>query len=186
MFSSVRTAIVLIVLSSVSISSVFAQERKIAGTVEYNQTVRSDGNAHQLNALTQFNWEGKKLGVSTFALVTSGFGEFYVGPSYAVTDWLSISGSLGIESGRPSLRKAGSVWLGNGRVSFLSIQEKGSNRWQRNIAKATIGKGITVGFLQQTYVGAGPYVEFARGKAVVYGSYAPADHRGIVALKVGL
>lgn len=183
MFSSLRTLVTLVVLVLVSATSVFAQQRKIEGSIEYNQTMQSSDDAHQLNAFTQISWDGKKIGVSTFALVTEGWGQFYVGPTYVVTDWLAVSGALGIESGHPSLRKAGSVWAGRGRFGFLTIQEKGSDHWQKNVAKFQVTRVFSAGLFQQTYFGTGPYVELTVGKTTVWGSYTPSDHRGIVGLK---
>lgn len=193
MFSSIRLAIVLIVLivlSFVSNSSLFAQEvkqtRKIEGSDEYNQTMKDGQDAHQVNEFAQISWKDHKLGASIFALVTEGWGQIYGGPTYVVTDWMAVSGALGIESGHPSVRKAGTVWLGKNGVSFLTIQESGSDHWQKNLAKVEIKPGVAIGVLHQTYVGIGPYVEVSNGKATLWGSYALTDKRGIVGLKVGL
>lgn len=187
MFTTIRIVIIAVIITVLSFSaSAFAQGRKIVGYVEYNHTIRDATDAHQINEYAQISWAGKKVGVSTFALVMEGFGEAYIGPTYQATDWLSVSGGIGIESGRPSFRKAGSVWLGKGHVSFLSIQEKGSGHWQKNVGKVEILKGLTIGILQQTYVGAGPYVELSHRKVTFWGSYAPTEKRGLIAIRVGL
>ncbi len=174
-------AIVLFCLAATEVSNA----QTITGSVELLGIVRSEGaNTPQIDVYVAGPIKGK-IGWSAFTLTTDGFAEAYAGPTFSPTNWLSVSASLGLENNDQPIRQGYTLWAGKGGSFFFSIQEDGgSGRWQKNLLSVRTTSWLSLGVLHQSYVGFGPYVQTQIGKLSLWGSYAPKDHRGIVASKI--
>lgn len=154
-------AAIIVMIAMTVVSS--AQEG-VHGTVESQNLVEKGKVTPTLDVYVHGNIKGK-LGWSVFTLNTPGWGEALVGPTYAPTNWLELSASIGVEKDAKPLRGAASVWVGKGKWSALSIHEfGGSGYWTKNIGKYQVTKKLAIGVHGQRFVGVGPYTEFTIGK----------------------
>jgi len=101
-----------------------------------------------------------------------------------LTLWLELSANAGIENYNKPFRGGASIWIGQDKWSIISIQEDGgSGHWQKNVGKYYIKPTFAIGGLQQTYIGAGPYIEKKIGRISLWGTYALTKHAGLVTLQ---
>lgn len=128
------------------------------------------------------------LGVSSFALITEGWGELYAGPTWAPAEWVELSLSIGIEQtgAKTGLRLATSVWIGHGPFSFSGAVEFNPQSFQGNVAgvwfdltpKYQALDWFAVGAKYRRGVGVGPLVELVlptSPSAAVWLSWLPID-----------
>lgn len=156
---------------------------QVGGAVEFNEMVQPGENLPQVNVFV--GGSSGKIGWSVFSLITEGWGQTYGGPTFQPASWLSLSAGIGVETGHPTFRKAGSVWAGKNGSYVLSIQEFGSDHWQKNVASVRVAKYLNLGVLHQTYIGVGPLVEMSYNKLTLWGMYAPHDRRALLGIKRG-
>lgn len=98
-----------------------------------------------------------KWGVSCFAQVTEVWAQAYAGPTYKVTDKLTLGVSIGIEN-MPSLRGAVSATYFAGKHSALLFLEKGvgeGNYWYSLSYEYKHNK-VSYGVIARRFYGIGP------------------------------
>lgn len=97
-----------------------------------------------------------------------------------------VSASIGRESGFAELRKAGSIWVGKGSLSALSIYEKGgSGYWYKHLATAKIYKdNVAVGVFSKRFFGTGPYLQVKAGNLTLWGTVV--QNKGLIQELFGL
>lgn len=160
-----------------------AQAQQVSGFVESYNTVSEAGNIPQLNVYVHGPLKGK-LGWSLWTLTPEPYSEAYTGLTFAPAKWIEVSGSLGLESANNPLRAGGSVWLGKGRWSLLTIHEQGgSGYWYRYLGTFQVTKTVAVGVNSTRFLGTGPYAEKKLGKVALWGTYAIGDNRGVAGVR---
>jgi hypothetical protein len=128
------------------------------------------------------------LGASAFFLVTEGWAEFLLGPTWSPTKSMELGIQIGGEHSADSMsvRFATSVWLGHKQLSFLGIVEftpdsfsgDDSGVWFDLTPKFKPMKWLAVGFKYRRPVGVGPLVEFltlTSPSATIWLHWAPLD-----------
>ena len=157
-----------------------AQEAKPPGWIELEGVVDSDVTP-SINVYANGPLKDM-VGWTLYMQAGPEWSERLVGLTLTPATWVSISGSLGVENFEESpFRSGASIWMGNGPWSLLSLQEKGgSGHWQKNVGKYQATPTIAIGVLQQTFVGAGPYIEKKFGRLSFWGAYAVTDNKGLV------
>lgn len=112
----------------------------------------------------------KKMNLTTFLLVEQNWSEALVGLSYSPKDWMSIGLSVGIEHNPALYRFAGSLWLGKGKVSSLTLWEKGDgkeNYWYKEILAYKFSDKFTLAAVAWRFHGVGPMANFTPKKSIV-------------------
>ena len=156
---------------------------KVSGSVEVQNVLSESGVVPQLDAYVHGPLSGK-IGWTVWMLVSKSWSEGLFGVTYAPAKWIEVSASAGLESNKSPFRGAASIWMGSGKYSFVSLHEKGgSGRWMKNVATYEVNKTLTVGVLQQSFVGVGPYAAVKVGRMTIWGAYAVADDRGLLTAK---
>lgn len=158
-------------------------QAQVSGNIELQNVISADGIVPQINVYIRGPLKGR-LGWTIWTLSSKGWSEALPGLTFAPAKWVEVSASLGLETNKNPLRGAASIWVGRGRASFVSLQEGGgSGHWQKNVGVVQLTKVVSVGVLQQTFIGTGPYTELKIGKVSVWGSYALDDRNGQLAVK---
>lgn len=113
-------------------------------------------------------FEKSDFGASAFLLVTHGWAEGYVGPTYAPTDWSELSLSVGGEQMPDGLgwRYAAGLWIGTGPWSFLASFEANNDvfrgddlgLWYDFTGTYEMISWLRAGVRDRRFVGAGPHV----------------------------
>jgi len=154
---------------------------KTSGWIEFEGVVESEtGTTPQINVYAHGPLKGS-IGWTLYMQAGQEWGEGLVGLTFAPTAWLEVSGSLGLENFNKPLREGASIWVGKGKLSFLSLQEDGgSGYWQKNVGKYQLTPTFAIGGLQQTFIGFGPYVEKMFGRLAFWGAYAVTDNKGLI------
>lgn len=109
-------------------------------------------------------------GVSGFFMVADGWGQAYLGPTYAPASWVELSLSVGAQQTDKGLglRYAASIWFGYDRFEFLGIVEfdnwsfKGddSGVWYDLTMSGKVTNWFAAGFKDRRWAGFGPYLKF--------------------------
>jgi len=176
------TKLVLVTII-MTLTVVTAQAQQASGYVESFNTVSEEGVTPQLNVYVHGPLKGK-LGWSAWTLTSEEWSEGYAGLTYAPAEWVEVSASLGLETADNPLRGGGSVWLGSGRWSLLSLHEHGgSGYWYRYLGTFQMTKTVAVGVNSQRFIGTGPYVQVSVGKVALWGTYAIGDGRGVAGVR---
>ncbi len=169
----------LMAITLVLATAVVAQAQQAAGFVESYNTVAVAGTTPQVNVYVHGPIKGK-LGWSAWTLTSEGWSEAYAGLTFAPAKWVEVSASLGLESADNPLREGGSVWVGKGSWSLLSIHEYGgSGYWYRYLGIYQATKTLVVGVNSTRFLGTGPYAEKKFDKVALWGTYAIGDNRGV-------
>ncbi|MDP2598587.1 MAG: hypothetical protein Q8P49_02030 [Candidatus Liptonbacteria bacterium] len=125
-----------------------------------------------------------KLGWSLWTLTSKEYSEAYAGLTFSPAKWVTVSGSLGLESADNPIRGGASVWMGRGRWSLLSIQEYGgSGYWYRYLGKFQATKTVAVGVNSTRFLGTGPYAEKRIEKFTLWGTYAVDNKKGVAGIR---
>lgn len=166
---------VAVITMTVLISTGIAQQ--VGGFVEAESLVERGKLTPQLNVYVHGPLKSK-LGWSAWSLTSRPYSEAYAGLTYAPAKWVELSGSLGLETANNPLRVAGSIWMGKGCWTILSIHEYGgSGFWYKSLGTYQTTKTTAMGLYGQRFVGVGPYAEKKFGKATLWGTYAIGDSR---------
>lgn len=183
----------VVLCTAVTFFSVLAPvsaEAKISGKLEFLFQPNDSAARPSGNLFLAYSFEKYGLGVSAFALVTKGWGELYVGPTWAPTDWIQLSLSLGLEASadRVEPRFAASVWTGYKGFSFLVITEFNSRSFQGDYSTVWFditakyqpakAKWFAVGLKYRRPIGTGFLVEFSTPTApsvAVWCAWMPID-----------
>lgn len=167
----------------VAFMAVTAQAQQASGFVESFNVVSEAEVVPQLNVYVHGPLKGD-FGWSVWTLTSEGWSEGYAGLTYAPAKWMEVSASLGLETADNPLRGGGSVWLGSGRWSLLSLHEHGgSGYWYRYLGTFQMTKTVVVGVNSQRFIGTGPYVQASIGKVALWGTYVIGDGRGVVGVR---
>lgn len=103
----------------------------------------------------------KKLGITSFALITEGWGEILIGSYYKLNESASIGVQVGMETASPDPRFCSRFGISftyfDPKKSYLVFLEKGngSDNYWYSLA-ANYGRKVTFGALAQRYYGIGP------------------------------
>src|SRR3989344_3065179 len=161
---TMKLRVSLLVAIFVTMMAATTQAQQVSGFVESYNTVSEAGNTPQLNVYVHGPLKGN-LGWSLWTLTSEPYSEAYAGLTFAPAKWIEVSGSLGLESADNPLRAGGSVWLGKGRWSLLSIHEQGgSGYWYRYLGTFQATNTVTIGVNSIRPIGTGPYAEKSFGK----------------------
>ncbi len=98
-----------------------------------------------------------------FALVNQGWAEAQLGLSYSPASFVQFGLSCGIEQNPSLFRTGGSIWLGTGKTSFLTLLEKGEgseNYWYKITLSQKISEKCSLGLRAWRFNGIGPVLEF--------------------------
>ncbi len=176
--------ILALVLASVLAMSATVSAQQVTGNVEEQNLVTATGTTPQMDVYVHGPLKGK-FGWSMYTQTSEFWGQIYAGPTFAPAKWIEVSGSVGLEHDDQPFRYAGSVWLGAGRWSLLSIGEDGgSGHWHKNLGTFRATSTIAIGVLNQAFFGTGPYAEKKVGRFTLWGSYAISDERGLLSAKL--
>ena len=149
-----------------------AQAQQVTGFIESFNVIKTTGTTTQINIWAKGPIKDK-VGWSLWSLTSESWSEAYAGLTFAPTSWVAVSASLGLESDADPLRVGGSVWVGKGRWSLLSIHESGgSGRWHRNIALYQATKTVAIGVDNIRFFGTGLHAEKKFGKVTLWGTCA--------------
>lgn len=110
--------------------------------------------------------------LSSFFLVTNGWGEGYVGPTYSLGTSFSLNLSAGVEQGPNGLtpRYATSLWMMSGNLSFLGIlevdnavlsKESNAGLWYDLNLNYQAKDWLSVGLKDRRPVGLGPVIQLS-------------------------
>jgi hypothetical protein len=163
-------------------TSVRAQDPKPSGWVELAGRVAPDGEITPQVSVYALGPLKGKFGWTAWTMALPTWGEALGGVTFTPVSWIQVSGLAGIETYEKSPARAlGTIWVGKGRWSILSLQENGgSGRWQRNVASYKLTPTLSAGAFQQSFLGAGPYVEKWIGKVSIYPiPIVPTAHRAV-------
>lgn len=138
---------------------------------------------------------GSTLGVFVFGLVSPGWAQLYSGLTFAPADWIQLSAGAGLEQADAPWRTAGSIWLGRGRFSLLTIGEYGGGGgWYKAVGNARIVSWrelhVGVGAQSQYGLGTGPRTQVQLGPATLWIAAPLVNHSdhsklsGLVGLKL--
>ena len=163
-----KKILIAMAIMTISLAS-FSQDEKPDGyTLVQNYWLRTEG--AQSQTLHDFNvfmtgklFGSKKLSFTGFFLSEKSWFEQLVGVDYAPNNWLSIGLSGGIENNPALYRLGASLWLGKGKMSWLTCLEKGDggqNYWYKSTLAIETAKHFTAGILIQRFAGLGPYFEY--------------------------
>ncbi len=147
-----RSLILFVFFILVTLSS-HSQQLQIFGRYTLGGKVVPDVNYYGTKELP------KGLGISYFLLVEPGWAEAYAGPTYAPVDWIQMGVSVGLETAKPALRGAGSLWLGHKKTSFLFLWEKGfgkGNYWYKATLSYQAQPSLAIGLVAWRFTGIGP------------------------------
>lgn len=109
-----------------------------------------------------------KMKFTYFALLEENWSEGLLGCEYSPTSWISLGLSTGIEHNPTIYRFAGSLWIGKGKMSLLSLCEKGDgsdNYWYKTVAGYKHSDMWTIGAVAWRYHGVGPIVKYTPKKS---------------------
>jgi|SRR3989344_1960603 len=174
-FSSLLVVTILLVITVTT-----AHAQQVTGFVESYNTVSEAGTTPQLNIYVRGPLDGK-VGWSLWTLISKPYSEAYVSLTFAPTKWMEVSSGVGLETAGNPFRMGHSLWVGKGRLSFLTIHEHGTDGyWYRYLGTFEVSKTITVGVNSTRFLGTGPYVEKKFGKMSLWGTYAIDDNKGVV------
>lgn len=170
-------------LTTLLIASATVEAQQVSGFVEEQNVVTGTDVTPQMDAYVHGPLKGR-FGWSLYTQTSRPWGQTYAGLTFAPAKWVELSGSAGLERDDSPFRYAGSVWLGMGRWSLLSIGEDGgSGHWHKNLGVFQATKTVGVGVLNQAFFGTGPYAEVKIRKVTLWGAYAVADKQGLIAAK---
>lgn len=136
-------------------------------------------------------FKGNPFGVSAFGLVTQGWAEWYVGPTFAPTDWLEVSVSVGGEQieGDLGLRYSTAIWAGNENWNALATVELNNatfdgddtGLWYDITTTYKLMDWLSIGIRDRRTVGAGPHFVLTQptAKVSLWTTWAPIDPEGI-------
>jgi hypothetical protein len=147
-----------------------------------------------MNAFVKGDFAKTDFGWSTLILVTEGWGEGYVGPTWKPIEAMEVSLSVGMEQTADSVgwRFATSMWIGNDDISFLGILEfspsvfKGDDTslWFDLIGMVKVIDWLSCGVIWRRFVGAGVIVSFqipTKIPIIIWGMWTPLNpEEGIV------
>ena len=106
-----------------------------------------------LNLDTDF---GNGFGAFAFLQDSRGWSQFYAGPTWAPCDEVQIGVGLGLETDSHEVRKGGFVWVGESRLSLLSLfEDGGSGFWQYHRLEYRLGGDWSAGMMDRTGYGKG-------------------------------
>lgn len=118
----------------------------------------------------------EKDGVYVWALTTREWSEVLAGIWVKPNSWLKFSLGFGLETADQPLRYGLTTWLGNERLSSLTVFEVGaSGSWYKHTTTVT-WRRARIGVISQKYIGTGPLVEIALPKQ--FGISAALAHNG--------
>lgn len=99
-------------------------------------------------------------GVFGWALVGEAWSEGYAGVLFIPKPWIEIGLGAGLEQDKNLYRLGASLWLGNDRVSSLTLVEYGgSGWWYQSTVLVSLAKVLKIGGMIQRGVGMGPRVD---------------------------
>lgn len=108
-----------------------------------------------------------KVKLSYFSLVEKSWAEGLVGVSYSPFTYLELGLMGGIETSLPAVpngaalyRGAGSLWMGNDKISFYTCFEKGEGKgdwWYKSTAGYSLDKKLSLGLMSWRYNGTGVF-----------------------------
>lgn len=106
----------------------------------------------------------EKISFTYFALVNQNWAETYIGLNYHPVKWMSLGLSAGIEQNPALYRTGASLWLGHGKMSFLTLLEKGdgpNNYWYKSTLAYKASDKLSLGLRAWRYTGLGPVAEYS-------------------------
>lgn len=179
-------AVVTLVFCILIPEEAVGQESPVAGWIEFQENFDGVGDAKpQINIYARGPLKGM-VGWTVFAEVGPGeWAEGLVGLTYTPYSWLDLSAMAGIETYDQSpFRYGGSLWIGKDRFSFVYLfDDGGTDYWQRNLGKVEVIPTFSIGVIQETFFGTGPYVEKRFGKVILWGAYDPKDKQGLLTVQ---
>lgn len=100
------------------------------------------------------------FGTFTFFWVEQYWAQAYGGLTYAPVSWLQVGLGAGLEQADNPWRIASSIWLGNDRLSALTVLETGgSGFFYRSQFNVMVTSWLGLGGLAERYTGFGPRAE---------------------------
>lgn len=140
-----------------------------SGFIESKNSVVKGKLTSSVNFSLKDSFKSDKWGWSLWALIGKNWSEIIAGPTFSPTKWVTLSASAGFETNKkdgPSLRKAWSIWVGEGSFSFYSTNETGvsGSKWSKNIGKYALSRRFKIGVVSETGIGNAPYLEGAINK----------------------
>jgi len=105
----------------------------------------------------------EKISFTYFALVSEKWAETMLGVAYSPTNWAQIGLNCGFEQNPALFRVGGSIWLGKGKTSFLTLLEKGDrsdNYWYKSTLAYKCTNSLSLGVRAWRFNGVGPVVEY--------------------------
>ena len=122
------------------------------------------------------------LGLRTFFLVTSGFAQGHIGPTWQPLPWLKIGASIGAQQAPDGLdlRTSYLLWLGHGQFSFCGMVEVGEKAYQGDDAyvwydlnvRVKVTDWLTLGVKDRRPAGVGPLAELTIPRIKLTGWFA--------------
>ena len=152
----------------------------------------ADRSVDSIDAYMVRHFNQSNFGMSAFLLVTEGWGEAYVGPTYAPTEWIELSLSIGGEQTPDGLglRYGAGLWLGNGPWSALISLEANNavfrgddiGAWYDFTGTYTVADWLKLGLRDRRFVGAGPHVNVSIPSTPlsIWATWTPVDPEGLV------
>ncbi|NCN99611.1 hypothetical protein GW920_00565 [Candidatus Falkowbacteria bacterium] len=104
-----------------------------------------------------------KVSFTYFALVSEKWAETMLGVAYSPISWAQIGLNCGFEQNPALFRVGGSIWLGKGKTSFLTLLEKGDgqdNYWYKSTLAYKATSSLSLGVRAWRFNGVGPLVEY--------------------------
>lgn len=155
-----KNLIITLVLVIVSIS--------VSAQVEVYGRYTSGGNVQPNINFFGVKKISDKLNLTYFALVEETWSEALVGVAYSPKKWLELGLSTGIEHNPAILRFGGSIWIGKGKTSFLTLLEQGKgkdNYWYKISLTRNLSETVSLGAMAWRFHGLGPIVKYTPKKS---------------------
>lgn len=105
----------------------------------------------------------EKMNFTYFALISESWAETQLGASYSPFNWISVGLSCGFEQNPALFRVGGSIWLGQGKTSFLTLLEKGDgpkNYWYKSTISYKATDKLNLAIRAWRFNGIGPVLEY--------------------------
>lgn len=165
---------------------------KAANFVEGYRLLQSETpSVDTVDAYMARHFDNSDFGMSAFLLVTEGWAEGYVGPTYAPVEWVELNLAIGGEQTPDGmgLRYGAGLWLGDGPWSFLASFEAnnavftGDNvgAWYDLTGTYSVTDWIKIGLRDRRFVGAGPHVVTTIPSTPIslWATWSPVDPEGL-------
>ena len=158
----------------------------------YRQVQAGAQATNTLDAYMVRHFEQSSFGMSAFLLVTEGWAEGYVGPTYAPAEWIELNLAIGGEQtiDGMGLRYGAGLWLGTGPWSALISLEANNDvftgddigAWYDFTGTYSVNDWLKLGLHDRRFVGAGPHIVTSVPSTPVslWATWSPIDPEGLV------